>query len=358
VSAIHAHFQVERNDFHLNVALTLPGEGVSALFGHSGSGKTTCLRAMAGLEKLPNSYFAIGDEVWQDSDKGIFVPTHQREIGYVFQEASLFAHLNVRDNLNFGRLRVPLEKRKVNFKKICDILSLTPLLDRPPESLSGGERQRVAIARALLTSPKLLLMDEPLSALDHNLKQEVLPYLERLQQALSIPIIYVSHSPDEVARLADHIAIIKEGSLIKSGPLAQVMLDADIGVRFYDGDSSMLYAQVVAHKKDHLSELSIDTLRLTVPQISRPVGTKLRCRINATDVSICLTPPENSSICNTLAGTITRIEESDNPGERIVTIKVSEKQYLLATITYASKKRLNLYPRCPVWAQIKSVAIL
>jgi len=358
MSAIHAHFQVERNDFNLDVALTLPGEGVSALFGHSGSGKTTCLRAMAGLEKLPNSYFAVAGEVWQDSSKGIFMPTHQREIGYVFQEASLFAHLNVRDNLNFGRLRVPVEKRKINFKKVCDILALTTLLDRPPASLSGGERQRVAIARALLTSPKLLLMDEPLSALDHDLKQEVLPYLERIQQTLSIPIIYVSHSPDEVARLADHIAIIKNGALIKSGPLAQVMLDADSGARFYDGDSCMLYAQVAAHRKDHLTELNIDSLRLSVPQISRPVGTKLRCRINATDVSICLTPPENSSISNIISGTITRIEEADSPGERVITIQVSKKQSLLATITYASKKRLHLHLGCPVWAQIKSVVVL
>ena len=358
MSEINAHFRVEHIDFKLDVKLILPGKGVSALFGHSGSGKTTCLRAMAGLEKLPNSYFAIGDEVWQDSENDIFVPTHQRDIGYVFQEASLFAHLNVRDNLNFGRKRLALEKRKVDIKKICNILSLTTLLDRPPASLSGGERQRVAIARALLTSPKLLLMDEPLSALDHALKQEVLPYLERLQQELSIPIIYVSHSPDEVARLADHIAIIEKGVLLKSGPLAQVMLDADIGVRFYDGDSSILYAEVMAHRKDHLTELTVDTLTLTVPQISMPTGSKLRCRINAKDVSICLSPPEESSISNILPGTITRIEESESPGERVITIKISENQYLLATITYASTKRLSLHINCHVWAQIKSVVVL
>lgn len=358
MSQINAHFRVEYDDFKLDVKLTLPGKGVSALFGHSGSGKTTCLRAMAGLEKLPNSYFAIGDEVWQDSEKDIFVPPYQRDIGYVFQEASLFAHLNVRDNLNFGRKRLAPDKRKVDFKNICNILSLTPLLDRPPTSLSGGERQRVAIARALLTSPKLLLMDEPLSALDHALKQEVLPYLERLQQELEIPIIYVSHSPDEVARLADYIAIIKGGALIKSGELAQVMLDADIGVRFYDGDSTMLYGEVLAHRKDHLTELAIDSLTLTVPQISLPTGTKLRCRINAKDVSLCLAPPQDSSISNILAGTITRIEESDSPGERVITVQVSATQYLLATITYASTKRLNLQLNCPVWAQIKSVVVL
>ncbi|MEI6894152.1 MAG: molybdenum ABC transporter ATP-binding protein [Colwellia sp.] len=358
MSEINAHFRVEYDGFKLDVKLTLPWQGVSALFGHSGSGKTTCLRAMAGLENLPNSYFAIGDEVWQDSEKGIFVPPHQRDIGYIFQEASLFAHLNVRDNLNFGRRRVAPEKQKVNFDNICSILSLTPLLDRPPSSLSGGERQRVAIARALLTSPRLLLMDEPLSALDHALKQEILPYLERLQQALSIPIIYVSHSPDEVARLADYIVIIKEGSVLKSGPLAEVMLDADAGVSFYDGRSSMLYAEVSAHKEDHLTELNIDTLTLSVPQISHLVGTKLRCRINAKDVSLCLAPPQNSSISNILAGTVSAIEEGDSPGERIISVKISAKQTLLSTITYASTKRLNLQLGCAVWAQIKSVVVL
>lgn len=358
MTRITARFRVERNGFNLDIKLNLPGQGVSALFGPSGSGKTTCLRAMAGLEKLPDSYFAIGDDVWQDSEKGIFVPPHQREIGYVFQEASLFAHLNVRDNLNFGRRRLPANKRKVKFKNICNILGLTPLLDRPPASLSGGERQRVAIARALLTSPQLLLMDEPLSALDHALKQEVLPYLERLQQELSIPIIYVSHSPDEVARLADYIAIIKQGALVKSGALAEVMLDADAGMSFYDGRSSMLYAEVVQHKEDHLTELAIDSLKLSVPQINSPVKSKLRCRINAKDVSLCLSPPQDSSISNILAGTITGIENSETPGERIITVKISAAQYLLATITYASTKRLKLHQGCPVWAQIKSVVIL
>lgn len=355
---INAHFKVERSDFKLDVKLSLPGQGVSALFGPSGSGKTTCLRAMAGLERVPNSYFSIGDEVWQDDQKGIFIPPHQRDIGYVFQEASLFAHLNVRDNLNFGRKRIVPEKRSIDFDKICHILSITPLLDRPPSSLSGGERQRVAIARALLTSPKLLLMDEPLSALDHALKQEVLPYLEELQQALSIPIIYVSHSPDEVARLADYIAIIKEGALVKAGPLAEIMLEPDIGKNFYDGHSCMLYAEVLAHKEDYLTELAIGPLILTTPQIDRPLNSKLRCRILAKDVSLCLAPPQNSSIGNILAGTISHIEQKENPGERIVSVQISETQTLLAAITYASKKRLNLQPGCPVWAQIKSVVIL
>ncbi len=358
MNGIKAHFMVERSDFTLDVTLQLPSAGVSALFGRSGSGKTTCLRAMAGLEKLPNSYFSIDDTVWQDSKKGIFVPPHQREIGYVFQESSLFAHLSVRDNLNFGRRRVLPGARKVKFKNICNILGLTALLERPPSSLSGGERQRVSIARALLTSPKLLLMDEPLSALDHALKSEVLPYLERLQQALSIPIVYVSHAPDEVARLADYIAIIDHGKLIKSGDLAKVMLDPSAGVLFNGQRSSLFYTHIVAHHDDNLTELTIGPLSLLVPKINQPMNSKLRCRINATDVSLCLSPPIDSSITNILAGTITHIEEITQSAERIITLKISPQQYLLATITYASTKRLKLHLGSSVWAQIKSVVIL
>lgn len=358
MNAINAHFKVDRDEFQLNIKLSLPEQGVSALFGHSGSGKTTCLRAMAGLEHLPNSYLKVGDEVWQDEQQGIFVPPHQRDIGYVFQEASLFQHLSVLENLNFGLQRIDKEKRQVDFNHICEILSITQLLDRMPASLSGGESQRVAIARALLTSPKLLLMDEPLSALDHTLKQEVLPYLERLQQSLSIPIIYVSHSPDEVARLADYIAIIKEGELVRSGELAQVMLESGLAGHFYDGDSSLLFGEVMAHRKDYLTELALGEVKLLVPQVSLPAGTSLRCRINAKDVSLCLSPPLDSSISNVIPGVVTAIAQGDNPGECVVTIRVAPQQSLLATITYASSKRLKLELGSYVWAQIKSVVVL
>ncbi|MFT6986038.1 MAG: molybdate transport system ATP-binding protein [Psychromonas sp.] len=358
MNSINARFMVERHNFSLDVQLKLPGQGVCALFGASGSGKTTCLRAMAGLEKLPNSYFAMGDTVWQDSEKGIFVPPHQRNIGYVFQEASLFAHLNVRDNLNFGRRHLPPSEQKVNFDQICTLLGLTALLDRPPTSLSGGECQRVAIARALLTSPQLLLMDEPLSALDNALKQEVLPYLQELQQALSIPIIYVSHSSDEVAQLADHIVLIKHGKVINSGPLTEVMLDLSAGAIFNDGGSSLLTAEIVAQQNNYLTKLAIGPLPLWVAQLEMPIHSKLRCKINARDVSLCLTPPTDSSIINLLAAKITHIVERKPPGECIITLKISATHSLLAAITYASKQRLNLQIGDSVWAQIKAVVIL
>lgn len=358
MNSINARFMVERHNFSLDLQLKLPGQGVSALFGASGSGKTTCLRAMAGLEKLPNSYFAMGETVWQDSEKGIFVPPHQRNIGYVFQEASLFAHLNVRDNLNFGRRHLAPGEQKVNFEQICTLLGLSPLLERPPASLSGGESQRVAIARALLTSPQLLLMDEPLSALDHALKQEVLPYLQELQQALSIPIIYVSHAPDEVAKLADYIVLIKHGKVITRGPLTQVMLNLHAGAIFNDGGSALLSAEVVAQQDNYLTELSIGSLSLRVAQLDLPLHSKIRCKINARDVSLCLTAPTDSSIINLLAATITHIVDRKPPGECIITLQISENHSLLAAITYASKQRLNLQIGDFVWAQIKAVVIL
>ena len=183
--------------------LSLPGQGVTALFGHSGSGKTTLLRAIAGLERAPGGYFALGDTVWQDERRGLFVPTHLRPLGYVFQEASLFEHLSVEGNLEFGRRRIPEAERRFRPAAVAELLGIGSLLERRPASLSGGERQRVAIARALLTAPRLLLMDEPLAALDLKRKLEILPYLERLHDELSVPIIYVSHAPDEVARLLD-----------------------------------------------------------------------------------------------------------------------------------------------------------
>ena len=211
---IQAKFRVDRNNFILDVDLTLPEHGVSALFGHSGSGKTTCLRAMAGLERTKDGYFAIGNEIWQDEAKGRFIPPHQRAIGVVFQEASLFPHLSVRDNMSFGQKRAPATERRFVLPEIAELLGINHLLERSPNKLSGGERQRVAIDRALLSAPQILLMDEPLAALDYKRKLEILPYLERLRSELSLPIIYVSHSPDEVARLADHLVLLDQGKVL------------------------------------------------------------------------------------------------------------------------------------------------
>jgi molybdate transport system ATP-binding protein len=221
--AIHARFKLDYTGFTLDVDLDLPSHGVTALFGHSGSGKTTLLRAIAGLERVPGGYLAVNGEVWQDDEQGIFLPTHQRPLGYVFQEASLFAHLNVRRNLEYGLKRVPEQQRRVSLDKAIELLGIGHLQERMPNALSGGERQRVGIARALAVSPQLLLMDEPLAALDLKRKGEILPYLERLHDELDIPVLYVSHSPDEVARLADHLVLMENGQVLASGALTETL---------------------------------------------------------------------------------------------------------------------------------------
>ena len=354
---LKARFHVDYHEFNLSVDLTLPGRGVTALFGHSGSGKTTCLRAMAGLERLPNGFFSVGDVIWQDEERGIFVPPHKREIGYVFQEAGLFPHLSVQQNLEFGWKRVPANKRKVSIASVIELLGIRRLLGRSPSKLSGGEKQRVAIARALLTAPRLLLMDEPLSALDNGLKAEILPYLERLHRELSIPVVYVSHSVDEVARLADHLVILDKGRVIADGEARSVMTQPCHQVRFGEGTGNIIEARVAQHSEDHLTQLRAEGLMLWVPKRPEPVGTEYRCRILATDVSLCLSQPLGTSILNVIFSTVTRVEPAQQVGEVIVVLAIGKTQLLLAQITQKSALAMNLSVGDKVWAQIKSVAI-
>jgi molybdate transport system ATP-binding protein len=358
MSQLQAKFQVDRGDFQLDVQFTLPDKGVTALFGPSGSGKTSCLRAIAGLERLPNSFFKIGNKIWQDESKGIFVPANQREIGYVFQEASLFPHLNVQQNLEFGLKRLAKNKRKVDPDSVIELLEIEPLLSRPPAALSGGERQRVAIARALLRSPELLLMDEPLSALDLKLKSEILPYLEGLHRELSIPVIYVSHAPDEVARLADHILMLDQGKLVCTGKIKEIMIDPRFASLFNDGASTLFEGIVTAQNDDLITEVAIDELTLKLTRRPLPLDFPIRCRIYASDVSLCTKAPSHSSILNIFSGWVMRIDDGDQTGENLVTVELEKGQKLLAQISNYSLNRLQLKSGSPIWAQVKSVAVL
>lgn len=354
MSEIRARFRLDRGSFALDVDLTLPGQGVTALFGHSGSGKTTCLRAMAGLERAPGGYLAVGGEVWQDDARGVFLPTHRRPLGYVFQEANLFAHLSVRANLAFGQKRSP---GKARLDEIAGLLGIDGLLDRQPDSLSGGERQRVAIARALLTSPRLLLMDEPLAALDLKRKLEILPYLERLHDELSIPIIYVSHAPDEVARLADHLVLLHEGRMVASGPLGETLARADLPPVFADDAGVVIETVLACHEADALSRLDFAGACLRVGQRAEPLGSRLRCRVHARDVSLALEPPRASSILNVFTATVAAIAPTDTPGHVLVRLDVGPTP-LLARITRRSQRELDIQPGRQVWAQVKAVALL
>jgi molybdate transport system ATP-binding protein len=358
---IHARFRLDRGDFSLDVDLVLPGRGVTALFGHSGSGKTTCLRAIAGLERAPGGLFTLGDEVWQDESRGVFVPTHQRTLGYVFQEASLFAHLSVRRNMEFGQQRakkhaVPAEQR-FDLASVAELLGIGSLLERMPASLSGGERQRVAIARALLTAPQLLLLDEPLAALDLKRKQEILPYLERLHDELSIPVIYVSHAPDEVARLADHLVLLDAGRVVASGPLSETLARADLPPAFADDAGVVLDTTLVGPEPDNLSRLDFADGCIHVGRRPEATGSRLRCRIHARDISLALERPHASSILNILHATVTAVVATDTPGHVLVQMRVGTTP-LLARITERSRRELGITPGLPVWAQIKAVALL
>lgn len=354
---IQARFRIERGDFRLTVDLRLPGRGISALFGHSGSGKTTCLRAMAGLQRAPDGYFAIGDEVWQDEANGIFLPPHRRALGMVFQEASLFAHLSVRGNMAFGQSRAPLADRRFALNEVAELLGITPLLERSPEQLSGGERQRVAIARALLSAPKILLMDEPLAALDLKRKLEILPYLERLHDELSIPVIYVSHAPDEVARLADHLVLLEQGQVLASGPLNQVLSRIDLPAAFADDAGVVIEAQVAAHEADDLTRLEFPGGAVFISRRQVAVGALVRCRVHASDVSLMLAAQEQSSILNCVAATVVELAATDTPGHVLVRLDVSGTA-LLACITRRSVDRLGIRAGLGVRAQIKAVALL
>jgi molybdate transport system ATP-binding protein len=343
--------------FVLDVDLDLPARGITALFGHSGSGKTTCLRAIAGLERAPGAYVALGDEVWQDDARGLFVPVHRRALGYVFQEASLFPHLTVRGNLEYALRRVPPRERRFALGPVAALLGIDGLLERRPDGLSGGERQRVAIARALLASPRLLLMDEPLAALDLRRKGEILPYLERLHDELAMPILYVSHAPDEVARLADHLVLLEAGRVVASGPLGETLARVDLPPAFADDAGVVLDTVLAGHEPDALSRLEFDGGSLLVGRRPEAPGTRLRCRIHARDVSLALTRPQESSIVNLLPAVVTAVAATATPGHVLVQLRVGPAP-VLARITERSRRELGIAPGCAAWVQVKGVSLL
>ena len=341
----------------LDVDLTLPGRGITALFGHSGSGKTTVLSAMAGLEHARGGYVAIGNEVWQDESRGRFIPTHQRALGVVFQEASLFPHLSVRRNMAFGEQRALATERRFALPEVAELLGISHLLERMPSQLSGGERQRVAIARALLAAPQLLLMDEPLAALDLKRKLEILPYLERLHRELSMPIMYVSHAPDEVARLADHLVLLDQGKVIASGPLNEVLSRIDLPATFADDAGVVIEAVIAEHEADDLTRLEFAGGHIFVSRRHEPVGTRLRCRIHARDVSLALVPQVHTSILNCVDASVVDLAPTDTPGHVLVRLDVAGHP-LLARITRRSADSLDIRPGLALRAQIKAVALL
>ena len=354
--SISARFVQTYPGFVLDVDLDLPSRGVTALFGPSGCGKTTLLRCMAGLNVAQQGQLVINGDVWQDEAR--FVPVHQRPLGYVFQEANLFAHLSVRRNLSFGQSRVPVAAQRVGWAHAIELLGIGHLLERMPDRLSGGERQRVAIARALLTSPRLLLMDEPLAALDLARKQEILPYLERLHRELDIPVIYVSHAPDEVARLADHMVVLEAGRAVATGPLTDILARIDLPIRLGE-DAGVVLDAVVAERDStwHLARVDFLGGGLWVRDGGHALGQPVRVRILARDVSIALHKVTDISVLNCLRATVAQMAPDDHPALTLLRLDVGASP-LMARLTHRSVVELGLAPGQSVWVQIKAVALI
>lgn len=342
--------------FVLDADFAVPGAGVTALFGPSGAGKTTLANAVAGLFRPAQGRIALDDRVLFDADAGIFVPPRLRRIGYVFQDARLFPHMNVENNLRFGWRRAPQRPSGSEFSRIVALLGLEGLLARNPVTLSGGEKSRVALGRALLAAPQALVLDEPLAALDAARKEEILPWLERLRDEKT-PILYVTHGLDEVARLADAVVVLREGRSVAQGAAFDLLPDLDFARRAGIPPVGAVFAATVVAGRaaQGLTELAFDGGRLLVPRLSRPSGTRLRVRLRAEDVMLARVIPGAISANNVLDATVTALDVVDD-AHADVQLKAGGIK-LVARITRASLGRLEIQPGLSLFAIVKSVTV-
>ena len=354
MTGLSVDIRLDYPGFRLELAHDFAANGLTAVFGPSGCGKSTLLRVIAGLERGARGAVRFAGETWQGAGRA--TPPHRRGVGYVFQDARLFAHLDVAGNMRFAARRARRAGADPDAAGIIAALDLQDLLARRTTDLSGGQRQRVAIARALMGAPRLLLMDEPLAALDAARKATILPLIERLRDNAGIPIVYVSHDLSEVARLADRVVMLDDGKLRRAGPVAQVLADPDtaatVGAR---GMGALMPARVLTHHDDGLTELAVSGGRLLLPRVAAPAGAALRLRIPAHEVIVSRDRPEGLSALNILPGTVTGLHHGDGPGV-IVTLRVGSDD-LLARITQRSATALALRPGTDVHAIVKSVSI-
>ncbi|MDU8929228.1 molybdenum ABC transporter ATP-binding protein [Alisedimentitalea sp. MJ-SS2] len=341
-------------NFTLNAGFTAP-PGLTVLFGRSGSGKTTLINAVSGLLTPQSGRIAVGEHVLFDSSQGINLPPHRRRLGYIFQEGRLFPHLTVRQNLSYGRWFAPKSAPRESLDKVIEMLGVGSLLSRRPAQLSGGEKQRVAIGRALLAAPRMILADEPLAALDEPRKAEILPYFERLRDEVEIPILYVSHSATEVARLATTIVVLDDGHTTHQGSAAEVLGDPEISPAGVRSIGAFLTASVAVHHDDGLTELDAGGTPLFLPRIPQAPGDTVRIRIAAHDVILARRKPEGLSALNTLMGTINAVRPGSGPGA-IVSLDTPAGR-VLARITRRSAAALELAPGVPCYAVVKTVSI-
>ena len=357
MSVLSAKFKLAFPKFMLNVNIRVPVQGFTILFGPSGSGKTTFLRCLSGLERAPTGFLKVGKDIWQDEKNGVFLPTSKRPIGYVFQDTRLFPHLTVDGNLLYGFNRSKPIKNKVIFNQVIEVMGLGSLLNRRPNKLSGGEKQRVALARALIKQPRLLLMDEPLAALDEKIKHEVLPYFQRLQSELRIPVFYVSHSLNEVLQLVDTMLLMDQGKIVSAGTVAEVLSRPEISTHVGSSIVGSVLDTIVDRQDNefHLTVLKHKGQALYVPQRDVAIGSKLRIQIRAEDISLAVTPiQDQTSVLNVLAARVMGTSfNSEDDFKAEVTLDIGSP--ILATITKKSLANLNLKPGQNVYAHIKAI---
>lgn len=356
-SGIKFRFRLPRGDFNLEMDTEIPGHGVTAFFGRSGSGKTSLLRCLAGLESPPEAFLSVKGKIWHDSDKNVFVPPYQRAIGYVFQEGALFPKMTVQKNLLFGNQRTPKNLRKANFERVVRLLGLNMLLSRLPVFLSGGEKQRVAIGRALLNHPQLLLMDEPMASLDQTHKKEILPYLENLHKNFNIPILYITHDQEEMVRISNYLVIIDKGKITAQGEIGDILTRIDLPLARENEAASIIDAEVMEHDTTYyLTKLTFPGGDLFVNWLNRDKGSHLRLRILAKDVSVSLEYPQKSSIINILPAVV---EDMQIHGRGRLMLRLNIRGIrILSRITQKSQHLLDLNIGDTVFAEIKSVALL
>lgn len=353
---VDLRYTLERADFSLDVDLEIPMRGITGIFGESGSGKTTVLRCVAGLERPSLGKLVVDGEVWQDQAAKVSLAVHERRIAYVFQEPRLFWHLNVRRNLEYGLRRTRVRQNGFEFDQIVDLLGLDKLLHRAPAELSGGEAQRVAIARALLRAPRLMLMDEPLAALDRTRKEEILPFLDRLHAQLSVPILYVSHNIEEVCRLCDHLVVMEGGRVLAAGEIQSVLVRLDLPLLAGEDAGSVIRCTVKGYDAEYeLTRLGFSGGMFLIPGRFGEPGGELRLRIRASDVSLCRDRPRHSTILNIIPAIVERIQPLQGPLVMVRLVVGSDR--LTARITRRSCDELDLKKGDEVLAQIKAVAV-
>ncbi len=352
--SIKVDIHVDSGEFRLASAFELPETGISAIFGPSGAGKTTLLRALAGLQPATGK-ISLGGTTWQDET--VCLPAHAREAGYVFQESNLFRHLSVSGNLEYAHKRVPDGQRRVSMEQAIELLDLKELLNRNSHTLSGGEQQRVAIARALLSSPRIMLLDEPLASLDRARKEEILPLLKNLPDRLGMPMIYVSHAINEVARIADQLLLLDKGQVTATGPIQEMLTRLDLPLSRDTAGGAVIEATVTHYDSEFaLTQAEFGGGTFNLPGDHGAPGQKLRLQILARDVSLSLVRHTDTSILNVLAARVAAIE-ADNSAQAIIQLDVGGTP-LLARITRKSVAELQLQKGSDVFAQVKTVALI